>query len=107
MTDIERRAARLRADLERHNELYYVKNQPEITDREFDALMDELIQLETEHPQLRRPDSPTQRVGGAPSEGFEQVRHEPPMLSLDNSYDEGELDEWIARVGRQAPDAEL
>ncbi|MEM1179851.1 MAG: NAD-dependent DNA ligase LigA [Acidobacteriota bacterium] len=107
MTEIEQRAAELRTELDRHNQLYYVHNRPEISDREFDALMAELIQLETDHPQLQRADSPTQRVGGAPVDGFESVRHDPPMLSLDNSYDAEELDEWIARLGRQAPGVEL
>ncbi len=101
------RAAELREELERHNELYYVHNRPEITDQEFDALLRGLADLEEAHPELRTPDSPTQRVGGAPLEGFEQVAHDPPMLSLDNSYDLTELDEWMERLRRLAPDAEL
>jgi DNA ligase (NAD+) len=98
------RAAALRAELDRHNQLYYVENKPEISDREFDELMRELADLEEAHPELRTPDSPTQRVGGAPLDGFEQVRHEPPMLSLDNSYDMDELREWMERLGRLVRD---
>jgi len=101
------RAAELRAEIDRHNRLYYVENQPEIPDRDFDALMRELIDLEEEHPELRTPDSPTQRVGGEPVEDFEQVSHEPPMLSLDNTYSLEELGEWIDRLKRLAPDDEL
>ena len=107
MTDIAARAADLRAELERHNTLYYVENRPEISDREFDAMMAELVKLEEQNPELRRSDSPTQRVGGAPVDGFEQVQHDPPMLSLDNTYDEDELKQWTARLARQAPDAEF
>ncbi|MCG8459255.1 MAG: NAD-dependent DNA ligase LigA [Holophagales bacterium] len=101
------RVEHLRRQLEKHNRLYYVENAPEIGDREFDALMQELQELERSYPALRSPTSPTQRVGGEPVEGFEQVRHDPPMLSLDNSYDEEELEEWIARTRRLVPEAEL
>ena len=93
-------AGQLREELERHNRLYYVEGKPEISDREFDSLMDELLALENEHPELRTPDSPTQRVGGEPVEGFEQVPHEPQMLSLDNSYNLDELEEWVGRLHR-------
>ena len=105
MSDPTARAEQLRGDLERHNRLYYVDNRPEISDREFDAMMAELVALEAEHPELRRADSPTQRVGGEPIDGFEQVAHDPPMLSLDNTYDDGELADWTARLARQAPGA--
>lgn len=101
-----RRAAELRAELERHNELYYT-GKPEISDREFDALMRELIDLERDHPQLATPDSPTRRVGGAPLEGFDQVAHDPPMLSLDNTYSLEEAEEWVARLERRIPDETL
>ncbi len=100
------RAEHLRAEIDRHSELYYLHNAPEITDQEFDALLHELIALEEAHPELRTPDSPTQRVGGAPVEGFDQVTHQPPMLSLDNSYDLGELGEWIERLRRLEPEGE-
>ncbi|MCP3961205.1 MAG: NAD-dependent DNA ligase LigA [bacterium] len=98
----EKRAAELREDIERHSELYYSHGKPEISDREFDALMRELIDLEREHPELATPDSPTQRVGGAPVEGFEQVAHDPPMLSLDNTYSLEEVEDWVGRLDRLA-----
>lgn len=101
------RAAQLAAELERHNELYYVHNRPEIGDREFDLLMAELAALEEQFPGLRGPASPTQRVGGRPVEGFLQVVHDPPLLSLDNTYSEEELEEWVERLGRFAPGREL
>ncbi len=102
LTDAERRAAELRPELERHSELYYVHGTPEISDREFDALLRELQDIEAEHPQLATPDSPTRRVGGAPVEGFEQVAHEPPMMSLDNTYSLEEAEEWVARIDKLA-----
>lgn len=106
-TDPAARAAHLRAELERHSELYYVHGKPEISDREFDRLMRELIDLEEQHPELRTPDSPTQRVGGTPVEGFDEVAHDPPMMSLDNTYSLEELQEWSERLRRLAPDAAL
>jgi DNA ligase (NAD+) len=81
------RAAQLRALIEHHNHLYYVKDEPEISDAEYDRLFGELKALEDEFPDLRAPDSPTQRVGGAPLEGLEQVRHELPMLSIRTETD--------------------
>ena len=101
------RAAWLREELQRHERLYYQEAKPEITDREFDRLMAELAAIEEEHPELRTADSPTQRVGGEPTEGFEQVEHEPPMLSLDNTYDNDELQEWAERLERLLPDTEI
>ena len=71
---------------------------PEITDAEFDRLMNQLKKLEAEHPELVTPDSPTQRVGGKPREGFVKVAHSVPMLSLDNAYSEEELRDWERRV---------
>src|SRR5579871_5205859 len=88
----------LRNDLRRHEHLYYVLDQPAISDAEYDALMRELRDLETEHPELLTPDSPTQRVGGKPREGFIKVTHSAPMLSLDNALDEGELRDFDRRV---------
>ena len=93
-----KRAEHLRAELERHNRLYYVEARPEISDREFDRLLRELQDLETAHPELAAPDSPTRRVGGAPIEGFAQVRHAVPMMSLDNTYSVEEIREFDARV---------
>ena len=77
---------------------YYVEAKPEISDREFDRLLDELKKLEAEHPELVTPDSPTQRVGGQPIEGFATVTHRVPMLSIDNTYNADELREFDSRV---------
>lgn len=93
-----KRAAHLRTELERHNRLYYEHAQPEITDHEFDALLRELQEIETAHPELITPDSPTQRVGGAPLEGFSQITHTVPMMSLDNTYSEEDLRDFYARL---------
>jgi DNA ligase (NAD+) len=91
------RVAELRAELRRHEHLYYVFDAPEISDGAYDALMNELKQLEAAHPELLTPDSPTQRVGGKPAEGFRKVAHSRPMLSLDNVYSSEELAAWEAR----------
>src|ERR1700753_2757317 len=93
-----KRAEELRKQLEHHEYLYYVLDQPEITDAEFDYLMRELRDLEDAHPDLRTPDSPTQRVGGKPREGFVKVAHSSPMLSLDNALNEDELRDFDARI---------
>ena len=85
-------------ELRRHEHLYYVLDQPEITDAEYDALMRRLRELEERHPELAAPDSPSQRVGGKPREGFVKVNHSSPMLSLDNALNEGELREFDRRV---------
>ena len=98
--EAEARAAWLRSELERHNYLYYVKDSPEITDAEYDALFRELQAIEAEYPDLVTPDSPTQRVGAKPAEEFKHIRHRVPMLSLQNAMDEGELREFDARVCR-------
>jgi DNA ligase (NAD+) len=95
---LSQRAEELRKQLEHHEYLYYVLDQPEISDAEYDALMRELRQLEEAHPELRAPDSPTQRVGGQPREGFIKVPHSSPMLSLDNALNEEELREFDERV---------
>jgi DNA ligase (NAD+) len=92
-----RRAAELSAELRRHEHLYYVLDAPEISDAAYDALMNELKKLEAAHPELVTPDSPTQRVGGKPAEGFRKVAHSRPMLSLDNAYSAEELAAWDAR----------
>jgi len=93
-----RRAAQLRREIERHNYLYYALDQPELSDAEYDRLLDELKRLEGEHPDLRTPDSPTQRVGAEPLAAFAQVRHPQPMFSLANARDEEELADWRRRV---------
>ena len=95
---VSARVARLRDEIRRHEELYYVHNASEISDAEFDALLDELKALEAAHPGLLTPDSPTQRVGGAPVEGFEAVTHLAPMYSLDNTYSDAELRAFDERV---------
>ena len=92
------RAEKLRADLRHHEHLYYVLDAPSVSDQEYDALMNELKRIEAEHPELLTPDSPTQRVGGKPAEGFKKVRHSRPMLSLDNAYSAEELADWDRRV---------
>jgi DNA ligase (NAD+) len=96
--DIEQKIEALREKIRYHEHLYYVLDNPEISDTEFDKLMQQLQQLEAEHPTLITPDSPTQRVGGKPREGFVKVRHSSPMLSLDNTYNEEELRAWERRV---------
>lgn len=93
----------LSRELERHNRLYYVEAKPEISDFEFDKLLKELQKLEAKYPAYASPNSPTKRVGGAPLEGFEPVFHTPPMLSLDNTYNLGEIDEFDASIRRLLP----
>jgi DNA ligase (NAD+) len=96
--DASERAAELRAELRRHEHLYYVMDAPEIDDAAYDALMNELKRIEAAHPELVTADSPTQRVGGKPAVGFKKVRHSRPMLSLDNAYSAEELADWDRRV---------
>lgn len=98
--DIRKEAARLRQELERHNHLYYVLDAPEISDVEYDTMLRRLMEIEEAHPALRTPDSPTQRVGAAPSDQFSPVRHTLPMLSLGNAMNEEEAVEFDARVRR-------
>ena len=97
-TNPAKRAEQLRADLRHHEHLYYVLDAPAISDAEYDTLMNELKRTEAAHPELLTPDSPTQRVGGKPAEGFKKVRHSRPMLSLDNAYYAEELGDWDRRV---------
>jgi DNA ligase (NAD+) len=96
----ESRAAELRRALEHHNHRYYVLDDPEVSDSEYDKLLNELRDLEAEHPELRTPDSPTQRVGAEPLDKFEQVRHLQPMLSLANARNEEEMAAWVLRSER-------
>jgi DNA ligase (NAD+) len=96
----EDRAAELRRALDRHNHRYYVLDDPEVSDSEYDALLNELRDLEAEHPELRTPDSPTQRVGAEPLDKFEQVPHLQPMLSLANARNEDEMTAWVLRSER-------
>lgn len=90
--------ASLRDEIERHNRLYYVEAQPEITDREFDRLLNRLIELEQQHPEFQSPDSPTQKVGGQPIEGFQTVPHAVPMLSIENVFEPEGIDEFDRRI---------
>src|SRR5205823_9752750 len=85
------RVIELRKQIDRANRQYYVLDQPEITDAEYDALFRELVDLETQYPELVTPDSPTQRVGGPPSDAFTKVTHRTPMLSLGNAFDREEV----------------
>ncbi len=87
MSALQERVARLRAELEHHNRLYYVEDAPQLTDAEYDRLFRELAELEEKHPELRAADSPTQRVGGAPAKELSPVRHELPMLSIRTETD--------------------
>jgi DNA ligase (NAD+) len=103
MSSLKVRVDDLRRQIEHHNHLYYVEAKPEISDRDFDKLLDELKRLETEHPELATPDSPTQRVGGKPIEGFASVRHRLPMRSIDNTYSAAELREFDRRVRKALP----
>src|SRR5690349_22323391 len=96
--DPRERAAELRKLLDYHGYRYYVLDDPEIGDDQYDALLDELRALESEHPDLRTPDSPTQRIGGEPVSDLEKVRHPQAMLSLGNARSAEELQAWIARM---------
>src|SRR5438045_1296899 len=98
MKDPALQIEQLREELRHHEHQYYVLDNPEITDAEYDALLRQLQALETQHPELITPDSPTQRVGGKPREGFIKVRHSSPMLSLDNALNEEELRDFDRRV---------
>src|SRR5271170_7699106 len=96
----------LRDQLRHHEHLYYVLDAPELTDAQYDVLMNRLKKIEQEHPDLITPDSPTQRVGGKPREGFVKMPHSRPMLSLDNAYNEEELRAWDQRVRDALPSSE-
>jgi DNA ligase (NAD+) len=97
-SDAARKIEKLRSEIRHHEHQYYVLDAPEISDAEYDALVNELKRLEAAHPELITPDSPTQRVGGKPAEGFRKERHSRPMLSLDNAYSAEELTDWDRRV---------
>jgi len=99
----EPRIAELRRRIAHHDRLYYEQAKPEISDRDYDALYRELVDLERAHPKLIAPDSPTQKVGGRPQGAFEQVRHLVPMQSLDNTYSAGEITDFVDRLQRLLP----
>jgi DNA ligase (NAD+) len=96
--EVAERIDGLRREIRRHEHLYYSLDRPEISDAQYDALHQELERLEAEHPDLITPDSPTQRVGGTPSDQFARVRHRSPMLSLQNAFEEEEIRAWDRRV---------
>ena len=104
---VEKQIDELRETLRHHEYLYYGLDAPEVSDAQYDTWMRELRALEDAHPKLRTPDSPTQRVGGKPKEGFAKVAHSRPMLSLDNAYNEEELREWDRRVRELAAGDEI
>src|ERR1700685_2177952 len=103
--DLDKKIEALRDKIRHHEYRYYALDDPEVSDAEFDQLMNQLINLETGHPELITPDSPTQRVGGQPREGVVKAAHSSPMLSLDNTYNLDDLRAWDRRVheltGRQ------
>ena len=106
MANAGKEIEKLRAEIERHNELYYQKSQPEISDYEFDQLLERLRQLEEANPELITPDSPTQRVGGK-ADGLRPFVHTVPLMSLDNSYDLGELKAFTERCEKLAEGRKL
>jgi DNA ligase (NAD+) len=103
---LEQELQELRDTLRHHEYLYYVEDAPELTDAQYDVLMNKLKKMEAEHPELVTADSPSQRVGGKPKEGFAKVAHSRPMLSLDNAYNEEELRAWEQRVRDALPSTE-
>ena len=103
---VEQKAEAMREDLRHHEYLYYVMDSPELTDAQYDAKMNALKALEAEHPDLVTPDSPTQRVGGKPKDGFVKTPHSRPMLSLDNAYGEEDLRAWDTRLREALPSSE-
>lgn len=102
--DVEKQIAELREQIEKHNYAYYVLDQPSIADAEYDELMRKLMELEEQYPQYKTPDSPSQRVGGAPLEAFQKVTHRVPMLSLSNAFNEGDLRDFDRRVRQEVGD---
>jgi DNA ligase (NAD+) len=102
----EQELQKLRDELRHHEHLYYVEDAPVLSDTQYDALMNKLKGLEQEHPELLTPDSPSQRVGGKPKDGFVKIQHSRPMLSLDNAYNEEELRAWNQRLRDALPSAE-
>ena len=105
--DVKSRIDILTEELNRHSRNYYENDAPEISDFEYDRMMAELIRLEEEMPLLRRPDSPTQKVGGAASRQFSPVQHKVPVISLDNSYDAEELRNFDQRTRKGLPESAL
>ena len=107
MSDVQARIIALRDEIRHHDRRYYVETKPEITDLQYDQLLEELRRLEVAHPELITPDSPTQRVGEQPVEGLVRVAHRIPMLSIDNTYSLAELQKYALRTSKLLPDAAL
>src|SRR5213594_3628331 len=107
LSEAKSRHTRLVEEIRRHDHAYYVLAQPTISDNEYDRIYRQLADLEKEFPQLVTPDSPTQRVGGEPLKAFKPVQHLKPMLSLDNTYSQEELREFVHRVQRLLPNEKL
>ncbi|MGH8093943.1 MAG: NAD-dependent DNA ligase LigA, partial [Chthoniobacterales bacterium] len=103
----KKRMAALRSEIEEHNRRYYEEAAPTISDREYDRLYRELVELEGRYPQFARPDSPTKRVGGGPLKAFSQIAHRVPMLSLDNTYSEEEVAAFYRRVEKLLPNEKI
>ena len=103
--NLKKRAEELRAELNRHARLYYEDDAPEISDFQYDELMRELQDIEEKYPELAEPDSPTQRIGGAPREGFVKVAHAEPMMSLENALNRDELADFYTKLGESLSDA--
>ena len=97
-----RHIEKLRREIRRHNRLYYADARPVISDREYDELLEELEELEEKRPDLVTSDSPTQRVGGEPIDGFSSVAHAQRMYSIDNTYDQRDLSAWFCALFQQA-----
>ncbi len=100
LDEVKRKTEQLRAKINHHNYRYYVLDSPEISDAEYDELMQELKRLEEQYPQFLTPDSPTQRVGAAPVEAFGVVEHPRPLLSLGNAFSKDELLAWYTRTSK-------
>src|SRR5688572_5374924 len=103
MSDIEARVAELRKEINYHLYRYHTLDDPVISDVEYDRLINDLRTLEEQYPELITPDSPTQRVGAEPSESFAKVTHPIPMTSLGNAFDDKDMHNWLARMGRLLP----
>src|SRR6266571_669118 len=107
LNEAKTRHAQLVEEIRRHDHAYYVLAQPSISDQQYDRLYHELLDLEKQFPELITPDSPSQRVGGEPLKAFKPVQHLRPMLSLDNTYSQAELREFVHRVQRLLPNEKL
>ena len=98
MNETEKKIKELRNTIEYHNKKYYIDNEPEISDFEFDRMLAQLTELENQYPQLITPDSPTQRVGGAPLTEFKTIKHKIPLKSLENTYSEKDIINWYNKL---------